>query len=156
MVSGNPTIISMLFIVHFLALICMFIGYRTREATIICWLGEMSLINRNPLVTQGGDSVCRLVCLYGIFLPLGRVWSVDSWLRKRRREKQQEKQRTSVPGFKCCARIRGFLEETSPPPSVQGSVHSSLPHHSLNSCFRFAGDIAVLECGLETQGYVMV
>ena len=34
---------------------------------------EMSLINRNPLVTQGGD-MCVVLSAYGIFLPLGRVW----------------------------------------------------------------------------------
>ena len=37
----------------------MFMGYRTRMASVACWILEVSLQNRNPLVINGGDQVCR-------------------------------------------------------------------------------------------------
>ena len=133
MVSGNPTIIRIIFAVHFAALVCMFIGYKTRPATFICWLGEMSLQSRNHLVNQGGDNVCRLVCMYGIFLPLGSVWSVDAWLRIRQKKKREQARKCNAvadaaAASSSCFRMKGlkkFFNETSPWPSAQGTFYSN-------------------------------
>lgn len=135
MVSGNPTIISLVFAVHFAALICMFIGYKTRVATLICWLMEMSLQGRNNMVDQGGDNVCRLVCMYGLFLPLHSVWSVDALLRARRgkkKRKEQEQERSkhaqkqdNRSSLCSMCSLRAFFDETSPPPSAKGPIYSN-------------------------------
>jgi hypothetical protein len=136
MVSGNPTIITLLFAAHFAALVCMFLGYKTRAATLVCWLLEMSLQNRNSMVTQGGDNVCRYVCMYGVFLPLGSVWSLDEWLRvrQRKRKKKNEKEKehiniepTQEKTSSSCSQcsIQTFFDETSPPPSAEGLFYSN-------------------------------
>ncbi|WMJ74226.1 HTTM domain-containing protein [Cytophagaceae bacterium ABcell3] len=59
------------------ALVLMF-GYRTRWVSIACWLMMVSLHNRNPLVLQGGDDLLRMILFWGMFLPWGRVWSLDA------------------------------------------------------------------------------
>jgi hypothetical protein len=58
----------------------LLIGYRTRLATIASWLLVVSLQNRNPLVLQGGDILYRMELFWGMFVPLGTRYSVDSAL----------------------------------------------------------------------------
>ena len=53
-------------------------GYHTRLATLASWLLLMSLQNRNPLISQGGDDMLRMLLFWAIFLPWGRVWSWDA------------------------------------------------------------------------------
>ncbi|MDB6069666.1 MAG: hypothetical protein JWL81_837, partial [Verrucomicrobiales bacterium] len=58
-------------------------GFKTRWAVIGSWLMAVSLQNRVPPILNGGDDLCRMLLFWGMFLPLGSVWSVDS--RRRRR-----------------------------------------------------------------------
>jgi hypothetical protein len=56
----------------------LLVGWHTRLATIGCWIFAVSLYNRNPMVCNYGDLVVRLFLFWGMFLPLGQVWSLDS------------------------------------------------------------------------------
>lgn len=63
-----------------LALLCagwLLIGYRTTLASIICWVMLVSLHNRNPALVSVGDDLLRIVMFWGVFLPLGAVYSSD-------------------------------------------------------------------------------
>ncbi|GAA3999734.1 HTTM domain-containing protein [Hymenobacter fastidiosus] len=53
-------------------------GYHTRLATLASWVLLVSLQNRNPMISQGGDDLLRMLLFWGIFLPWGRVWSWDA------------------------------------------------------------------------------
>lgn len=53
-------------------------GLRTRLSTCGAWLLLVSVQNRNPLLLNGGDVLLRLLFFWAMFLPLGRVWSVDA------------------------------------------------------------------------------
>ena len=57
------------------------VGYHTRLATLGSWVLLVSLQNRNPLISQGGDDLLRMLLFWGIFLPWGRVWSRDARAR---------------------------------------------------------------------------
>lgn len=61
----------------------LLIGYRTRLATVICYLLTLSLQNRNPLVTDAGDTVLKCLLFWSMFLPLGAAASVDRQLAPR-------------------------------------------------------------------------
>ena len=56
------------------------IGYRTRLATIASWALVISLHNRNPALIFAADDVLRALLFWGMFLPLGAAYSVDSAL----------------------------------------------------------------------------
>ncbi|MGE0756334.1 MAG: HTTM domain-containing protein [Pirellulaceae bacterium] len=56
----------------------LLVGYRTRLATLASWILLVSVVNRNPLITDAGDSVLRSMLFWALFLPLGRRWSVDA------------------------------------------------------------------------------
>jgi len=58
--------------------VALLLGYKTRVMTIISWLLLVSLQNRNPLIGQGGDDLLRMLLFWGIFLPWGRLYSLDA------------------------------------------------------------------------------
>jgi len=77
-IDGGTNFTIFLFLVNAVALIVLFLGYRTRLMTFVCWFLLVSLHNRNPLVLTGGDTILRLLLFWSMFLPLGAVWSADA------------------------------------------------------------------------------
>lgn len=71
-----------LFLVAGLFALSLLVGYRTRTASVVCWLLLISLQNRNVLVLTGGDTMLRAMAFWAMFLPLGVRWSVDRALDK--------------------------------------------------------------------------
>jgi len=69
---------TMIFALNLVCILCLLAGYRTRLFTVLCWIFLLSLHNRNPLIQQGGDDLLRLLLFWGIFLPWGYHFSVDS------------------------------------------------------------------------------
>lgn len=143
--SGNWKVMAALCTVHLVALACMFVGYRTRAASITCWFLEVSLQNRNPLILNGGDQVCRLAHLYAMFLPTGEVWSVDAWLRMRHRRRRLSKRRearerehgstvvttTTATTLRSPCDMATFFDNTSPRPSLKQGSSSAFSNHNL-------------------------
>jgi hypothetical protein len=78
----NDSFLFSLFL--FLLLICscvgLLLGWKTRWMTFFVWILLTSMHNRNPLTLQGGDFLIRLSLFWGMFLPLGKAWSIDSAL----------------------------------------------------------------------------
>ena len=60
--------------------LALLVGYRTRLASIGTFVLVASLLNRNPLVLQGGDQLLAVICFWAMFLPLGARRSVDAAL----------------------------------------------------------------------------
>jgi hypothetical protein len=54
------------------------VGYRTRLATIACWVLMASLHARLPGVLNAGDTLVRVMLFWSMFLPLGAAWSLDA------------------------------------------------------------------------------
>ena len=58
-------------------------GLGTRWATIAAWAAVVSVVRRTAPATNAGDLMLCCLLFWGMFLPLGAVWSVDSRLRRR-------------------------------------------------------------------------
>lgn len=69
-----------MFAIAFLFAFMLLFGYKTRLATIVSWVLLISLQHRNPMVLQGGDSFFKMLLFWGMFLPLGAKFSIDSAL----------------------------------------------------------------------------
>jgi hypothetical protein len=91
-----------LFGIHFLAAICLFFGYRTKTANIVCWLMMCSLHSRNPMILQGGDDLLRMGLFWGMFLPLNRFYSIDANNDKRKNEFTSYQ---GIAGFICMCQL---------------------------------------------------
>ncbi|HEV2810950.1 MAG TPA: HTTM domain-containing protein [Acidimicrobiales bacterium] len=59
------------------------LGYRTRLAAVVAFVGIVSLYRRNPAVFQGGDHALRVFSFYFMFAPAGCALSLDRWRRAR-------------------------------------------------------------------------
>jgi hypothetical protein len=80
MAGGHWTFVAFLFLIEGLLALALLFGYRTRLATILSWFLLVSLQNRNPLILQAGDILFRMLLFWGMFLPWGARWSLDSFL----------------------------------------------------------------------------
>ena len=67
-----------LFVILIYSAICFMIGYKTKIHSILLWILVLSVQARCPYINFGADSVIRLLLFWGMFLPLGERWSIDS------------------------------------------------------------------------------
>lgn len=77
--GGSTLFLALLFVFNGAAAAALLIGWRTRAATLVCWLMMASLHNRNFALQNGGDNWMCLTLFWALFLPWGERWSVDSW-----------------------------------------------------------------------------
>lgn len=77
-IAGSWQLQALVFAANFGCALCLLLGYRTRLFSVICWLFILSLHNRNPLIQQGGDDLLRMLLFWGMFLPWGYYYSLDS------------------------------------------------------------------------------
>jgi len=80
-IHGHWVFAAFLFVVSAIAALCLLIGYRTRIASIVCWIMVLSVVNRNTYILQGGDELLCALVFWAMFLPLGHRWSVDNLRR---------------------------------------------------------------------------
>jgi len=77
-IGGSPGFVGFMFLLAAVFALLMSLGYRTRLMTVLSWVMLMSIQNRNPLVGYGGDSVIRMLLFWGMFVPWGAKYSMDS------------------------------------------------------------------------------
>jgi hypothetical protein len=77
-ISGAWQVQFIIFMFSFFCAVMLFIGYRTKLFTFLCWFMMLSLHNRNGLILQGGDDLMRMVLFWGIFIPWGSFYSYDA------------------------------------------------------------------------------
>ncbi|MEQ8785856.1 MAG: HTTM domain-containing protein [Pirellulaceae bacterium] len=82
--DGSPLFQTALFALAMAFSFTLLVGYRTWLSTLFCWLLLASVQARVPLVGNGGDLLLRVMLIWGLFVPLGRCWSVDAWMRAKR------------------------------------------------------------------------
>jgi hypothetical protein len=58
----------------------LMVGVLSRVSCAALWYLQLSVAHRNPLITSDADTVFGILLFIGIFLPLGRRWSVDAWV----------------------------------------------------------------------------
>lgn len=85
--SGDYYFQLFLFLLAVIFAFFLLIGFFTRIATIVSWALLVSLNLRNPLLLQGGDIIFRCLLFWGIFIPWGERFSVDSYFKKIKIEK---------------------------------------------------------------------
>jgi predicted DCC family thiol-disulfide oxidoreductase YuxK len=80
LISGEPFVQTLLFVLAFAFALALLFGYHTRLAIIATWVFNISIQNRNPALIFAGDDVLRAILFWSMFLPLGANYSVDSAL----------------------------------------------------------------------------
>ena len=73
------------------------LGWRTRLVTPVLLVLWVSLTQQNPLVTDAGDVVVRLILLYLCFADLSAHWSLDARRRTRAAAQPDRARRIALP-----------------------------------------------------------
>ncbi|TAH27129.1 MAG: hypothetical protein EAZ07_02535 [Cytophagales bacterium] len=92
-IFNSPFLIGVVFAIHIVAALSLLLGYKTRWSSLFAWILLVSLHNRNHLVHQGADDLLRMLLFWGIFLPWGNHFSIDSKLTN---SHQSEKKFSSI------------------------------------------------------------
>ena len=58
-------------------------GCCTRPATVVAWVAVVSVLRRTAPATNAGDAWLACLLFWGMFVPLGAVWSWGRWLKDR-------------------------------------------------------------------------
>ena len=80
--NGSWWFAAIMFTMNTLAGLSISIGYRTRWMLVFAYIMNVSIHNRNWLINNGGDDILRAILLFSIFLPLNKIFSVDSAMEK--------------------------------------------------------------------------
>ena len=82
-INGTEYFAAFLILINFIFALFFILGYKTRISTVICWVLLMSLQNQGLLNMSAADALMRVLLFWGIFLPLGARFSIDSALEVR-------------------------------------------------------------------------
>ncbi|BBO35084.1 HTTM domain-containing protein [Lacipirellula parvula] len=96
LLNGSDAWQATLFGIAALLAVALLVGWQTRLATVGSWILLASVQIRMPLVLNAGDTLLRVALFWGMFLPLGAVWSLDSY---RKNEDRRDKPSGSPGSF---------------------------------------------------------
>ena len=76
-VFGSDLAVQILYGVLLVACVALILGYHTRLAAVLVFVGVLSFERRNPFVTNAGDGLIRLMAFYLMLTPAGVALSLD-------------------------------------------------------------------------------
>lgn len=74
--SGEPTVWA-LWVLLLTGSLCLTVGFFSRLAALVVWVGLLSFERRNPYVNNSGDLLLRVLAFYLVFAPSGAALSLD-------------------------------------------------------------------------------
>ncbi len=81
----------------FFSAIAFTVGFKTRLATIILYVLQTSMNNRDWFIMNGEDHIFRMLLFYSCFAPLSFSFSLDNYFRKKDLEKKGLKENRELP-----------------------------------------------------------
>jgi hypothetical protein len=78
--NGGSWFAALLIVIELLAAVALLFGWHSRRAAALCFVLQASLLNRNPLLLVGGDTLLTALLFWSVLLPIGEYWSVDGAL----------------------------------------------------------------------------
>lgn len=79
----STTALYILYAVLIVACVCLLVGYGTRLASLVVFLGILTLERRNPFIFNSGDLLVRNLALFLVLAPAGASLSLDRWRKDR-------------------------------------------------------------------------
>lgn len=82
-VSGDVVTVIYIFVIA--AAVAFTVGWRTKTANVLLFIGYVAILGQNPLTGSAVDHLIRLTLLWMLLMDSGRVWSLDARRRGRGR-----------------------------------------------------------------------
>ena len=67
--------VTVLLVLHWIALAMLFLGYYSRIAAIVCWLWHLTVVHLTPYNGWHSDYLLCVINFYLIFIPLDGAWT---------------------------------------------------------------------------------
>ncbi len=80
----SPDILLVVYLVTMLAALAFVVGWRTKAANIVTFVGFVAIVGQNPVVGGEGDNLIRLTLLWLLLMRTAERWSLDARRRARR------------------------------------------------------------------------
>ena len=84
LISGAAFGQAVIFCIAGVCALMLLLGFRTPAVTCVSWLLLLSVQARNPRVLHESDVLLRLLLFWGMFVPLGARYSLDSLFQRSR------------------------------------------------------------------------
>jgi hypothetical protein len=75
-VSGD--VLTLVYVVTILAALAFVLGWRTKAANVVTFVGFIAIVGQNPVVGTQGDNLVRLTLLWLLLMRTGDSWSLDA------------------------------------------------------------------------------
>lgn len=83
MMFGETSQVTLILVLHLIVAALLIFGLWTRVVTIVSWALILSLLHRNPLNLNGGDTLFSVYAFWLMFLPSNARWSLDALLARK-------------------------------------------------------------------------
>jgi hypothetical protein len=80
--ASSTTCVHGVFAVYALSLAGLGVGFLTRLSAVSAWLAHALTVNSGYLSLYGVDTMLHVCLFYGVWMPIGSVFSVDAWRRR--------------------------------------------------------------------------
>ena len=82
--SSDAAVVAM-YATLLVASVALLVGFQTRVAAVLVFLGLLAFHRRNPWVFNSGDGLLRVISFYLMLAPAGAALSLDRWRRAKER-----------------------------------------------------------------------
>ncbi|WP_025151109.1 DCC1-like thiol-disulfide oxidoreductase family protein [Bacillus sp. H1a] len=103
--SNSNIYFDIIYHIGILLSILFIFGYKTRLVSIINFVFYFSLLERNPMIADGGDNILRVCLFYLLFADMSRHFSIDSNLNNRKKSALRTKITNIFHNIACIATI---------------------------------------------------
>lgn len=103
--SNSDIYFNIIYHIGILLSVLFIIGYKTRLVSIINFIFYFSLLERNPMISDGGDNILRVCLFYLLFADMSRYFSIDSKKTNQRSNSLKTKITNIFHNIACIATI---------------------------------------------------
>lgn len=80
----SSDILTVAYVVTMVAALALVLGWRTKAANVVTFIGFIAIVGQNPVVGGEGDNLIRLTLLWLLLMRTADRWSLDARRRARR------------------------------------------------------------------------
>ncbi len=80
----SSDVLAVVYVVTMLAAFAFVLGWRTKGANVLTFVGFIAIVGQNPVVGGEGDNLIRLTLLWLLLMRTADRWSLDARRRERR------------------------------------------------------------------------
>lgn len=82
----SSDVVTLVYAVTLLAALAFVLGWHTKAANVVTFIGFIAIVAQNPVVSSQGDNLVRVTLLWLLLMRTSEHWSLDARRRRRREE----------------------------------------------------------------------